>query len=74
MFPLRIEYSIVFEKIEKVADKCMHAYILTPLLLAILRNYDAFVQFIEEADSIEWAKFLDALAYGLLINFKARIL
>ena len=33
----------------------MNAYILTPMLFAILRNYEAFLRFIEEADNIRWA-------------------
>lgn len=52
----------------------MNTYILTPLLFAVLRNRESFLNFIEQIDSEIWVDYLNGLAYGLLINFKARIL
>ena len=74
MLPLRKEYEPVFRSIEVIGAKCLNTNILTPLLFSILRHREQFISFIEQVDDVCWAKYLNALAYGLILNFKARIL
>ena len=52
----------------------MNTFILNPLLFTVLRSYENVYRFIEEANHECWIRYLNALAYGLLLNFKTRIL
>lgn len=74
LLPLRNEYEPIFRSIKLIAEKCLNANILTPLLFAILRNKIAFLDFIENVDHSIWASYLNGLVFGLIFNFKARIL
>lgn len=74
MLPLRKEYEPVFRSIKYIGAKCLNTNILTPLLFAILRHSEGFTRFINEAEDECWVDYLNGLALGLVLNFKARIL
>ena len=74
MLPLQKEHEPVFRAISYIGGKCLNTNILTPLLFAILRHREMFIQFISQANDECWADYLNGLAYGLILNFKTRIL
>jgi Na+/phosphate symporter len=74
MLPLKDEYEMVFRGIKVIGQKCMNINILTPFLLAILRHRQAFHEFISQVDDRVWVQYLNGIVFGLIYNFKMRIL
>lgn len=74
MLPLKREYEPVFRATSVIAQKCLNTNILTPFLFAILRHREVVLKFIAQADDECWADYLNGIAYGLILNFKTRIL
>jgi hypothetical protein len=74
MLPLVNQYEPVFRATRVIAQKCLNINILTPLLFSVLRNREAYHQFIREVDDQVWAPYLNGIVCGLIYNFKARIL
>ena len=74
LLPVEIHLEPIFSYMIEIAEKCIRTNILTPLLFGILRHREAFLKFIQDADSSIWLPYLNALISGIAINLKFRIL